>query len=115
MTQNPTTNTEAGAVADVAAKLTEAQVAALLAAFRFIDNEAGILNGIPNEPSGDIADDPDEIALTLSSAFGIPFDECWPENLAQHLEQGTTAGVAEMNEQMFGQGDNPRQDEGTVV
>jgi len=90
---NPTTNTEPGAIADVAAKLTEAQRAALLAAFRFIDTQAGILNGMPSEPSGDIADDPDEIALTLSSAFGIPFDECWPENLAQHLEQGATAGV----------------------
>ncbi len=101
-----TTNTEAGAVADVAAKLTEAQVKALLMAFRFIDNEAGILNGMPNKPSGDIADDPDDIALTLSTAFGIPFDECWPENLVQHLEQGATAGVPELNEHMFGQGSN---------
>ncbi|MES3155015.1 hypothetical protein [Sphingomonas faeni] len=82
---------EAGAVADVAAKLTDAQRAALLAAFRFIDTQAGILNGMPNEPSGDIVDDPDEIALTLSGAFGIPFDECWPENLAQNLEQGAAA------------------------
>lgn len=33
MTQNPTTNTEAGAVADVAAKLTEAQKQAVLNPF----------------------------------------------------------------------------------
>jgi len=88
---NPTTNTEAGAVADVAAKLTKAQRGALLAAFRFIDNEAGVINGMPNEPVGPVIAPADDIALELADAFGIPFDECWPENLAQHLEQGATA------------------------
>jgi hypothetical protein len=86
----PPTNTE-GAVTDVAA-IAKAQAEALLAAFRFLDNEAGIMNGVPNEPSGLSADDPDEIALELADVFGIPFDERWPENLVSHLsEQGVTA------------------------
>jgi hypothetical protein len=87
-----TTTTEAGAVADVAGKLTEAQAKALLVAFRFIDDEAGILNGVPNEPTGLSADDPDEIASELADVFGIPFDERWSESLAAHLtSQGATA------------------------
>ena len=94
-----TTNTEAGAVADVAAKLTEAQ--------REVTAMRGEIMGMPFA------------ALVIRPLIrrGIfsrhdrkGFQTRWhltPLGLAvrQHLEQGATAGVAEMNEQMFGQGD----------
>ena len=42
----------------------------------------------------------------LRAAFPDARPPMWPRpTVRQHLEQGATAGVAEMNEQMFGQGD----------
>ena len=58
--------------------------AALLAALRFVDTEAGILNGVPNEPSKAVGA-PDDIAMDLADAFGVPFDENWPKSVVAHL------------------------------
>lgn len=61
-----------------------AKRAALLAALRFVDDEAGILNGVPNEPRK-LVNDPDVIAMELADVFGVPFDEDWPERVVAHL------------------------------
>jgi len=73
-------------VAAICAGLTKAQRKALLATFRFIDAEAGIMNGVPNEP-GKAVDDPDDIAIELADAFAVPFDENWPESILAALQQ----------------------------
>ena len=123
---NPTTNTGAGAVEDVAA-------------WRMLDSaprdgtefQGWVKSAI--DPMGwwepKCRFNPDTEAFEIWDRVDYDQDgwECYghvdpvawmPEPVApvrQHLEQGATAGVAEMNEQMFGQGDNARQDEGTVV
>ena len=107
---NPTTNTEAGAVADVAAKLTEAQRAAIETLSRIPKSSKASVSSLLALCRKDLAKN------GLSSLS----KNTWSLTLLglavrQHLEPGATAGVAEMNEQMFGQGDNARQDEGTVV
>jgi hypothetical protein len=66
----------------------------LLAVFKFIDNLAGDMNGVVNEPNeGD--KDPDVIAIDLADALGIPFDECWPENAVAALTPASHAENAE--------------------
>jgi hypothetical protein len=72
--------------AAIAGKLTKAQRKAVLAALRFIDTEAGIMNGVPNEPDRAV-DDPDNIAIELADAFDVPFDEDWPERVVDALQQ----------------------------
>ncbi len=56
--------------------------AVLLRAFKLVDGIAGEINGVPNEPSDDMADD---IAMDLAEAVGVPFDEHWPEAAAEAL------------------------------
>lgn len=56
--------------------------AVLLRAFKLVDGIAGEINGVPNEPTGDMADD---IAMDLAEALGVPFDEHWPEAAAESL------------------------------
>ncbi len=56
--------------------------AVLLRAFKLVDGIAGEINGVPNEPTGDMADD---IAMDLAEALGLPFDEHWPEAAAEAL------------------------------
>ncbi len=56
--------------------------AVLLRAFKLVDGIAGEINGVPNEPTDDMADD---IAMDLAEAIGVPFDEHWPEAAAAAL------------------------------
>lgn len=56
--------------------------AVLLRAFKLVDGIAGEINGVPNEPTDDMADD---IAMDLAEALGVPFDEHWPEAAAAAL------------------------------
>lgn len=56
--------------------------AVLLRAFKLVDGIAGEINGVPNEPTDDMADD---IAMDLADALGVPFDEHWPEAAAEAL------------------------------
>ena len=102
---NPTTNTEAGAVADVAAiarRLTKAQRAAV----QDCPGNPDYCRGAP----GSMSALKDKALIQYFNAFasnGKRSGLLTPLGLAvrQHLEQGATAGVAEMNEQMFVQGD----------
>lgn len=94
---NPTTNTEAGAVADVAAKLTEAQRGRVVRSDVLVirnGHDARVAVNLKRKGILELGRHRNQFVLT-------------PLGLAvrQHLEQGATAGVAEMNEQMFGQGD----------
>jgi len=100
---NPTTSTEAGAVADVAAKLTEAQRAALL--YGECAKPTGPYDCICGADFKTLPGGLVRIRSRLEGGDGAVI--LTPLGLAvrQHLEQGATAGVAEMNEQMFGQGD----------
>ncbi|TCP91852.1 hypothetical protein C8J42_103544 [Sphingomonas sp. PP-CE-1A-559] len=104
MTRNPTTNTEAGAVAGVAAKLTEAQREVIL--YGECAKSTGPYDCICG---ADFETLPSDLVCARSRLEGGDGAVVLtPLGLAvrQHLEQGTTAGVPELNEHMFGQGSN---------
>lgn len=89
----PPTNTE-GAVTDVAAKLTEPRAMRM----EWSTDAGPVVFRFPSNLSArDVEDVSELLALTVTAMQR--------RAARQHLEQGATAGVAEMNEQMFGQGD----------
>jgi len=100
---NPTTNTEAGAVADVAAKLTRGQRDMVKARHDESGNPWPFIS-ITQRSGGAKGR---TFAKMQDAGLYDRGNNLTPLGLAvrQHLEQGATAGVAEMNEQMFGQGD----------
>ncbi|MES3042719.1 hypothetical protein [Sphingomonas faeni] len=81
---NPTTNTEAGAVADVAAKLTERQRRGLTNAINFGVGYWLWPNGTAR---GMIA-----LGLGMRTVDGVALTDL-AHDVRQHLEQGATAGV----------------------
>lgn len=91
---NPTTNTEAGAVADVAAKLTKAQRSTLLAIRpgeqrRAIDFSGSVARNLCRSNTSR----PALLWGTLTAVGRVAWFEHSPTGLAvrQHLEQGATA------------------------
>jgi hypothetical protein len=126
---NPTTNTEAGAVADVAAKLVRVQLRRTKG-WRLPANTVSVSRPGPyGNYAGSTKTDFDRDLAEMSNADRTTmFDKakllrgknlaCWCRldaechadtwlemaNPRQHLEQGATAGVPELNEHMFGQG-----------
>lgn len=109
---NPTTNTEAGAVADVAAKLTKSGTRALLRIGREWTNEGAPGPSRANAYTLGWGKDAkhrlvERQVVGYSGRGALWAYKLTPLGLAvrQHLEQGATAGVAEMNEPMFEQGD----------
>ncbi|PTQ64469.1 hypothetical protein C8J45_103319 [Sphingomonas sp. PP-CE-3G-477] len=91
MTQNPTTNTEAGAVADVAAKLTEAQRNALL--YGECAKPNGPYDCICGVDFETLSSDLVCIRSRLEGGDGAVVLTPLGIAVRQHLEQGATAGV----------------------